>query len=103
MEPGSPRISLSDYDAAVFETLGLAADDPPPLSQLVPLYLELSSRHHSRPNEATGGSLQTPAPSPLESLVRLLIFARRTFFAARALQGLLPDLPVVEHGAGYAP
>ena len=101
--PPSPALSLADFDRAVFKSLGIDQDDPPDLVALVQLYLELSGRHHDRPHEATGALLETSPLSALESLVRLIIFSRRSFFAVRTLETLLPNLPVVEHGAGYAP
>lgn len=103
MEPGAQPVSLQQFDSAVFQALDLDPERPPPLNQLVPLYLELSERHLRRPEEATGSTLDRTAANTHEDLVRLLVFARRTFFVIRSLQELLPDTPVVEHGAAYAP
>lgn len=74
------------------------------LAQLTKAYLQLSERHIHHADIPTGQVHSHPT-ADYEFLVRLLIFARRTFLVATRLRHLLPldKLPLVEHGAGFAP
>ena len=101
MEPTPHPLDAPEaWERAALDAVAIA---PPPIEQLALAYRRLSAHHHAHPN-ATGRIQPLVPDDAATQLIRLLVFARRTYVIVRYLAPLLPQAgALTEHGAGYAP
>lgn len=104
MEHGPDEQHLSSWEQRSLAALGL--HQIPPASRLTQAFYALSSLHRETPT-FTGSLPGPPALAKDLSLIRLLIYARRTYLITHRLRPLLERLApfqrIAELGAGYAP
>ena len=99
-----PFDSPLDWETAALEVIRPSYNPYDKLDALVSEYLKVSDYHQYSARKATG-RLGPEPESDLAMLVRLLVFARRTYAVTRALASQLPTFvdSIVEYGAGFAP
>lgn len=107
MKPGLPHPLLTSeaWEVASLRSLNLSSKPHSNLAQLVQAYTKISDFHSISPHQPTGRTEPKQSESEASLVVRMLIFARRTFLITHALSSLLPKSPawICEHGAGFAP